>query len=111
MRALALLLLCSLLATSAQAADTCIRRNDILSWKSSSDRVLTLESGSHQRVALRLSPGCDKVDIYDPIAISSPVSSDISCVAVGDRVVTMWAGERGVCHVQAISPVRGARMR
>jgi hypothetical protein len=105
MRALASsLLLLSLLAAPTQAANSCIHRNDILSWKSASDRVLMLESGTHQRVTLRLSPGCDKVGIYDQILISSPITSDVQCVSVGDRVVTMWAGERGICHVQAIRP-------
>ncbi len=104
MRPLLLLSLCTMLAAPA-LADTCVHRNDIRSWKSGPHQTLTLENGARQKVTLRLSSGCDRVTIYDGIAITSLLGANFSCVALGDQVVTQWAGERGVCHVVALTPI------
>lgn len=106
MRPLLAFLLSAAFATPALADDTCMRRNDIRTWHPGPHQTLVLQNGFRQNVTLKLTGSCDQQGFgpYESFTIASPTGSNkADCIRIGDRVTTHWAGEAGVCHVQAVS--------
>ncbi|HUO90728.1 MAG TPA: DUF6491 family protein [Rhizomicrobium sp.] len=98
-----------LAATPGLAKDspTCIRRNDIRSWGSPARRTLILENYAHQKVLLRMNGTCSGFGPYDSFQITGTLRAAASCIAVGDTVLTHWAGEPGRCQITAIEAYDG----
>ena len=96
-------------ATPVFAADsaTCIRRNDVQQFASPGDKTLVVENSARQRVLLTLSSGCSGFGLYDQVGIGGPAESHVSCIAAGDTVTTVYAGQRGICHVVSVTPYSG----
>ena len=96
-------------ATPGFAADsaTCIRRNDIHEWASPAGGSLVVENSARHRILLTLTGGCSGFGLYDHLAIGGVLESRASCIAAGDTVTTVYAGERGVCRVVSVRPYSG----
>ncbi len=96
-------------ATPALAADsaTCIRRNDVREWASPADKTLVVENSARHRILLTLTGGCSGFGLYDQLGIGGVLESKASCIAAGDTVTTVYAGERGVCRVVSVRPYGG----
>ncbi len=84
-------------AVPAFAADSasCIRRNDIHEWASPAGGSLVVENSARHRVLLTLTSGCSGFGLYDQVGIGGALESKASCIAAGDTVSTVYAGERG----------------
>jgi hypothetical protein len=96
-------------ATPAFAADSasCIRRNDVHEWASPAAGALVVENSARHRILLTLTSGCSGFGVYDQLAIGGVAESRASCIAAGDTVTTVYAGERGVCRVVSVAPFNG----
>jgi hypothetical protein len=96
-------------ATSASAADPCIRRNQIRNWGSINDRTIVVEDFSRQRVQLRLIGTCSGLRFTDSLWVRSRAGggSGLSCIQRGDTITTRNSGTRGTCSISSITPFAG----
>jgi hypothetical protein len=82
----------------------CVRNNQINNWKAFSDKLLMIESYNHRRVLLRLIGTCQNLAFKNSIAIKSNPGMGLSCVSVGDEVISRGFGSRGRCSIVSVEP-------
>lgn len=85
----------------------CIRQDDVRNWTALSDKKIVIESYRHKRALLRLIGTCSGFRFTDALEIRSPGASRLSCVSVGDTIVT-HQGIGGRCAVVSVTPYAGS---
>jgi hypothetical protein len=94
----------AILAATPAAADTCIRHNDIWNWSSINDKTLILENYRHQKFLVKMIGTCGDFKFHQRLDIRSRGATGLSCVAMGDDVITHEVGMRGTCAVTSVVP-------
>jgi len=94
----------AILAATPAAADTCIRHNDIWNWSSINDKTLILENYRHQKFLVKMIGTCGNFKFHERLIIRSRGGLGISCVAMGDDVITHDIGFRGRCAITSVTP-------
>jgi hypothetical protein len=97
-----------LAATPASAAPdrVCIRQDDIRNWTALNDKSIVLENYHHQKALLQLIGTCSGFKFHDTLDIRSPGATGLSCVQVGDSIVT-HDGIGGRCAVSSVTAYTG----
>lgn len=108
-RTLSALVGAAMLAASPAAADTCIRQNDIWNWSSINDKTLILENHRHQKFLVKMIGTCGNFRFHQSLVIKSHSGFGISCVGMGDDVITHEVGMRGTCAITSVVPFTPVR--
>jgi transcription elongation GreA/GreB family factor len=82
----------------------CVRNSQINNWKAFSDKLVMIESYTHRKVLLRLIGTCQNLAFKNSIAIKSSVGMGLSCVSVGDQVISRGFGSSGRCSIVGVEP-------
>jgi Family of unknown function (DUF6491) len=82
----------------------CVRNDQINNWKAFNDRLVMIESYSHRKVLLRLIGTCQNLTFKNSLAIKSFSGMGLSCVSVGDEVISRGFGSRGRCAIVGVEP-------
>lgn len=94
----------AVLAATPALADTCIRQNDIRNRSSINDKTLILENYRHQKFLVKLIGTCSDFKFREKLVIKSRGGFGISCVQMGDTVITRGFGLPGRCSVTSVEP-------
>ncbi len=91
--------------TNLRAAN-CVRNDQIYNFKAFNDRLVMIESYNHRKVLLRLIGTCQNLAFKNSIAIKSTIGMRLSCVSVGDEVISrgFGGGGRGRCSITRVEP-------
>ncbi|HEV2651717.1 MAG TPA: DUF6491 family protein [Rhizomicrobium sp.] len=86
-------------------ASNCVRNDQIYNWKAFNDRLVMIESYNHRKVLLRLIGTCQNLAFKNSLAIKSTMGMRLSCVSVGDEVISRsFGGGRGRCSITRVEP-------
>ncbi|MBS0471151.1 MAG: hypothetical protein JSR60_08775 [Proteobacteria bacterium] len=103
-----LILLSAVLAITASPAfarpGVCISHDNIRNWTAIDDKHIVIEDISHKKALLTLVGTCSGFKYTEQLVIKAPGAMGISCVDVGDQVVTHDGGMRGSCLIRSVEP-------
>ena len=94
----------AILAASPAAASTCIRQNDIYNWSSPNDRTLILEDYRHHKWLAKMIGTCTDLYYHEKLIIKAREGLGLSCVQMGDIVITRNNGLNGRCAITSVVP-------
>ena len=96
----------ALITSPVSAQSNCVRNSQIFNYKVFSDKLLMLEGYNHNKVLLKLIGTCQNLAFKNSIAIKSIGGSSLSCVSIGDVVISRGFGStsRGRCAITSIEP-------
>ena len=98
---------CIAAATPALARPAiCIRQDDIRNWTALNDKQIVLENYRHQKALLKLIGTCSGFRFTDALVIRSPGAMGLSCVEIGDTIIT-HQGIGGRCAIVSVTPYDG----
>ena len=99
--------LCIAAATPALARpDVCIRQDNIRNWTALNDKQIVLEDYNHHKALLKLIGTCSGFRFTEALVIRSPGAMGLSCVEIGDTIVT-HQGIGGRCAIVSVSAYSG----
>ena len=99
--------LCLAAATPALARPgVCIRQDNIRNWTALNDKQIVLEDYNHHKALLKLIGTCSGFRFSEALAIRSPGAMGLSCVEVGDTIIT-HQGIGGRCAIVSVEPYSG----
>lgn len=94
----------AILAATPAAASTCIRHDDIWNWSSPNDKTLILEDYRHHKWLAKMIGTCSDLTFHEKLIIKARGSFGISCVQMGDEVITRNNGLHGRCAITSVVP-------
>jgi predicted SAM-dependent methyltransferase len=94
----------AILAATPAAASTCIRHDDIWNWSSPNDKTLILEDYRHHKWLAKMIGTCQDLYYHQKLIIKARGSFGISCVQMGDIVITRNNGLNGRCAITSVVP-------
>jgi hypothetical protein len=77
----------AILVPAANAAEPCLRMDNIYNWDVRNDRTLIVEDYQHRKFKVSLMGGCTNLKFRQALAFKSFGGTGLSCVTRGDAVV------------------------